>query len=170
MKSAEDEAKGTTEPSDDEDDEDDDEGIESAIAASRRRLPAGVCLFCNHRAANLESNLVHMSKEHSFFIPDQDLLIDLPGLIGYLGEKVAGGNLCLYCPNGGKEFGSTEAVRKHMIDKSHCKIAYETDEDRAELADFYAFEGSVDEDGTSDWEDIEDDESWNEVRTAIDNV
>lgn len=107
-----------------------------------------------------------MSKEHSFFIPDQDLLVDLDGLIGYLGEKIAGGNLCLYCPNGGKEFNSTEAVRKHMIDKSHCKIAYETDEDRAELADFYAFEGLSDE-NQSDWEDVEEDGTWDEVCGAL---
>lgn len=146
-----------------EEDEDEEEGIESAIAASRRRLPAGVCLFCNHRSINLDGNLVHMSKAHSFFIPDQELLVDLPGLIGYLGEKVAGGNLCLYCPNGGKEFGSTEAVRKHMVDKSHCKIAYDTEEDRAELADFYAFDGPIEEGDASEWEDVEDDESWSEV-------
>lgn len=148
----------------DEDEDEDDEGIESAIAASRRRLPTGACLFCNHRSATLEHSLAHMSKEHSFFIPDQHLLIDLPGLIGYLGEKVVGGNLCLYCPNGGKEFGSTEAVRKHMIDKSHCKIAYETDEDRAELADFYAFDGSLEDEDASEWEDVEDDDTWEEVR------
>lgn len=147
----------------DEDDDDDEAGIESAIAASRRRLSPGVCLFCNHRSVNIEDNIVHMSKEHSFFIPDQDLLVDLPGLIGYLGEKVVGGNLCLYCPNGGKEFGSTDAVRKHMIDKSHCKIAYETEEDRAELADFYAFEGSLDDEDMSEWEDVDGDETWTEV-------
>ncbi|WWD00267.1 hypothetical protein V866_007176 [Kwoniella sp. B9012] len=85
----------------------------------------------------------------------QDILLDLPGLLSYLGEKVAVGNLCLYCPNGGREFGSLEAVRKHMIDKAHCKLAYEMEEDRAELADFYDFAGP-DEMAESDWEDMED--------------
>lgn len=139
---------------DDVDEESDEEmDIEAAIAASRRKIGPMDCLFCNHRAANVQANLAHMSSVHSFFIPDQELLIDLDGLLGYLGEKVALGNLCLYCPNGGKEFGSLEAVRKHMIDKSHCKIAYDTEEDRVELSDYYNFGGA----GESDWEDVEDD-------------
>lgn len=96
-----------------------------------------------------------MSRLHSFFIPDRDILIDLPGLLSYLGEKIAIGNLCLYCPNGGREFGSIEAVRKHMIDKAHCKLAYDAEEDRVELADFYDYAG----DGSqSDWEDMDDED------------
>lgn len=50
------------------------------------------------------------------------------------------------------EFGCVDAVRKHMIDKCHCKIAYQSDEDRAELAEFYDFGGG------SDWEDLEDED------------
>ncbi|KAL1408421.1 pre-60S factor rei1 [Vanrija albida] len=136
----------------DEESDDDEMDIEAAIAASRRKIGPTDCLFCNHRAADVQASLTHMSSTHSFFIPDQELLIDLDGLLGYLGEKVALGNLCLYCPNGGKEFGSLEAVRKHMIDKSHCKIAYDTEEDRIELSDFYKFGGSDE----SDWEDVDD--------------
>jgi len=33
-------------------------------------------------------------------------------------------------------------VRKHMIDKSHCKLAYETEKDRLEMSDFYDFTSS----------------------------
>lgn len=134
-------------------DEDEDYDIEEAIAASRRRMGSGDCLFCSHRSANIDENLAHMTGVHSFFIPDRDILVDLAGLLAYLGEKIAVGNLCLFCPNGGKEFGSMEAVRKHMIDKCHCKIAYETDEDRAELADYYDFMGADD----TDWEDMDED-------------
>ncbi|GMK53662.1 hypothetical protein CspeluHIS016_0102480 [Cutaneotrichosporon spelunceum] len=137
-------------------DADADSDIEARIAASRRRINPSGCLFCNHSSTDVESNLEHMSREHSFFVPDRDLLVDLSGLLAYLGEKVAIGNLCLYCPNGGKEFGSLSAVRKHMIDKAHCKIAYETEEDRVELADFYDFGGELSSD-QSEWEDVDGD-------------
>lgn len=147
---------------DDDDDDDDDGGgadsdsdIEARIAASRRRISPNHCLFCNHRSSDATSNLEHMSRAHSFFVPDQDILVDLNGLLAYLGEKVAIGNLCLFCPNGGKEFGSLAAVRKHMIDKAHCKIAYETEEDRVELADFYDYDGDLGSE-QSEWEDVDD--------------
>ncbi|WWD07986.1 hypothetical protein V865_006096 [Kwoniella europaea PYCC6329] len=140
----------------DTDSEEEEDGDFSArIAKARRRIQPTDCLFCPANHNSIDDNTKHMAKSHSFFIPDQDILLDLPGLLSYLGEKVAVGNLCLYCPNGGREFGSLEAVRKHMIDKAHCKLAYETEEDRAELADFYDFAGP-DEMAESDWEDMED--------------
>lgn len=95
-----------------------------------------------------------MTSAHSFFIPDRELLVDLNGLLAYLGEKVLVGNICLYCPGGAKEFGDVASVRKHMVDKGHCKIAFETDEDRAELADYFIFE-IIDEEEA--WEDMDDD-------------
>lgn len=150
-------ALASMEDSDRDSDADSDSDIEARIAASRRRINPSDCLFCNHRSANAESNLEHMSRAHSFFVPDQDLMVDLSGLLAYLGEKVAIGNLCLFCPNGGKEFGSLAAVRKHMIDKAHCKIAYETDEDRIELADFYDFGDELVSD-QSEWEDVDEDD------------
>ncbi|ODN84867.1 hypothetical protein L202_00722 [Cryptococcus amylolentus CBS 6039] len=129
--------------------------FETRMANIRRRIKPTDCLFCTRHLESLEENVSHMASAHSFFIPDQDILVDLSGLLGYLSEKIAGANMCLYCPNGGKEFGSMEAVRRHMIDKNHCKLAYETVEDRTELADFYAYEsGSEDE----QWEDEDGDD------------
>lgn len=133
--------------------EDDDEGIDERLAAARRRIRPSDCLFCPLSSVSIDDNVLHMAKKHSFFIPDQDILIDLPGLLSYLGEKIVLGNLCIFCPNGGREFSDTRAVRKHMIDKYHCKLAYETDEDRAEIADFYDFTGNVGTD--SDWEEVD---------------
>jgi pre-60S factor REI1 len=127
--------------------------IDERLAASRRRRHHTDCLFCTSKAASISDILSHMSRQHSFFIPDQDHLVDIGGLLSYLGEKVTIGNLCLYCPNGGKEFASLEAVRRHMVDKAHCKIAYDDDEDQAELADFYDY-GQGDALG-SDWEDVD---------------
>ncbi|KAI0035853.1 C2H2 type zinc-finger-domain-containing protein [Vararia minispora EC-137] len=122
--------------------------LDQKIAAARSRLSPAHCLFCTSVSPSLEENLTHMSLAHSFFIPDAEYLVDLPGLITYLGEKVAVGNVCLYCNGRGREFRTIEAVRKHMVDKSHCKIAYEREADMLEIADFYDFTTSY-----PDWEE-----------------
>lgn len=116
--------------------------IDEKIAAARARLSSNSCLFCTHESTILDDNLTHMSTAHSFFIPDAEYLIDIPGLISYLGEKIAVGNVCIYCNGKGKEFRTLEATRKHMLDKSHCKIAYDSENDRLEISDFYDFTSS----------------------------
>jgi len=89
--------------------------------------------------------------------------VDIAGLITYLGEKIAVGNVCIYCygrkrknPNVkgkrtedpedeaevGREFRNLEATRRHMVDKAHCKLAYETEDERLELSDYYDFSSS----------------------------
>lgn len=83
-----------------------------------------------------------MERSHGFFIPDADYLVDLKGLLNYLGEKVAVSNTCIWCNGRGRELRSLEAVRKHMDDKSHCKIAYDTLKDRLDISDFYDFTSS----------------------------
>jgi pre-60S factor REI1 len=116
--------------------------LDEKIAAARSRLSPAHCLFCTHVSSSLDDNLAHMSGEHSFFIPDAEYLVDLTGLIVYLGEKVAVGNVCIYCNGKGREFHTLDAVRKHMIDKSHCKIAYDTEDDMLEISDYYDFSSS----------------------------
>ncbi|KAM9254415.1 cytoplasmic 60S subunit biogenesis factor ZNF622 isoform 2-T2 [Dugong dugon] len=104
-------------------------------------IPVTECLFCSHHSSSLMKNVAHMTKVHSFFIPDIEYLSDLKGLIRYLGEKVGIGKICLWCNEKGKSFYSTEAVQAHMTDKSHCKLF--TDGDAAlEFADFYDFRSS----------------------------
>ncbi|KAG6891722.1 hypothetical protein C0992_006142 [Termitomyces sp. T32_za158] len=140
--------------------------IDEKIAAARARLSSTHCLFCSFETESLEDNLIHMSQVHSFFIPDADYLVDISGLITYLGEKIAVGNVCIFCNDKGREFRSLEAVRKHMIDKCHCKVAYDSADDRLEISDFYDFTSSYPdaesrEKGESvmkndqDWEDVE---------------
>ena len=51
-------------------------------------IPRTDCFFCLHHSATLEKNAIHMSNEHSFFIPDVEYLVDLAGLFEYLGAKV----------------------------------------------------------------------------------
>ncbi|XP_076829626.1 cytoplasmic 60S subunit biogenesis factor ZNF622 isoform X2 [Brachyhypopomus gauderio] len=137
---------------DDEDDDDDDDeemeaeekeqvGQEGTSTSAPGVIPVTDCLFCSHHSHSLSRNVTHMTKAHSFFLPDIEYLVDLRGLITYLGEKVGVGKVCLWCNEKGRSFYSTEAVQAHMNDKGHCKLY--TDGDAAlEFADFYDFRSS----------------------------
>ncbi|WFD36201.1 pre-60S factor rei1 [Malassezia cuniculi] len=154
---------------DDEDEEvdpDDEAAVERAaerkIARARRIDPAHECIFCGAEQPALEESLAHMSHAHGFFVPERKYLVDLPGLLGYLADKVAVGNICLWCNGRGRGFHELSAVRKHMLDKSHCKVAYESNEDQLELADFYDFRASYPDykkrsEEADEWEDASDD-------------
>ncbi|KAK5827844.1 C2H2 type zinc-finger-domain-containing protein [Linnemannia elongata] len=117
-----------------------DKKIETAV-----RLELTDCLFCTEKAETFESNIEHMTKYHGFFIPDLEYIVDLEGLIKYLGEKVSVGNICLHCNGKGRQIKSLEAVRKHMVDKGHCKIPYDTESEMMEIVDFYDFRSSYPE-------------------------
>jgi len=151
--------------------------IEERLAAARRRLQATDCLFCNSSSPSLEDNLTHMASIHSFFIPEAEYLMDLPGLIGYLGEKIAVGNVCLYCnrhDGKGREFRNLDAVRKHMVDKSHCKIAYSSEEDQLEIGDYYDFtlsypDAKKSKESDDEWEEVDEEgDSGDEADEVID--
>lgn len=84
------------------DDDDDDDEEEEAMDDDPAALPDGHppalpgslpltdCLFCCHHSRSLMKNIAHMTKVHSFFIPDVEFLVDLRGLIRYLGEFLPG--------------------------------------------------------------------------------
>ena len=86
-----------------------------------------------------------MSEKHSFFVPDLDFIVDLDGLLSYLGAKVGQGKCCLMCSEKSKRFRSLDAVRKHMVDKGHCKMAFSGGDSLAEFADFYDYTKSYPE-------------------------
>ncbi|KAF5456600.1 hypothetical protein F2P56_026067 [Juglans regia] len=122
-------------------DDDDDEHEE---------LDPSSCFMCDLKHDTIESCIVHMHKQHGFFIPDIEYLKDPKGFLTYLGLKVKRDFMCLYCNDRCYPFSSLEAVRKHMVAKSHCKVHYGDgdEEDEAELDDFYDYSSSyVDEDG-----------------------
>ncbi|XP_078655879.1 cytoplasmic 60S subunit biogenesis factor ZNF622-like isoform X1 [Branchiostoma floridae x Branchiostoma belcheri] len=104
-------------------------------------LTEGQCLFCSREGGDLDDNMQHMTVEHSFYIPDVEYLVDLEGLIKYLGEKVGGAFFCLYCNEKGRTFYSLEAAQGHMRDKGHTKMLMEGDA-MLEYADFYDFRKS----------------------------
>lgn len=164
----------------DEEEEDDDEDDEEArmeraiqrkLAKARRIDPATECMFCSESQTSLETSVQHMQHAHGFFVPERKYLTDLDGLLRYLADKVSVGNVCLWCNGRGRGFHDLGAVQKHMLDKSHCKVAYDSQEDQLELSDFYDFRSSyADYRKKDDWEDVSDDTSddneesvWEEV-------
>ncbi|KAK2658213.1 hypothetical protein Ddye_004746 [Dipteronia dyeriana] len=108
------------------------------------------CFMCDREHDTIENCMVHMHKQHGFYIPDVEYLKDPKGLLTYLGLKVKRDFMCLYCNDRCHPFNSLEAVRKHMEAKSHCKVHYGDggDDEEAELDEFYDYASSfVDEDG-----------------------
>ncbi|GKU87512.1 hypothetical protein SLEP1_g1904 [Rubroshorea leprosula] len=123
----------------DEDDEEEDEELDPSC-----------CFMCDLEHDTLETCMIHMHKQHGFFIPDIEYLKDPEGLLTYLGLKVKRDFMCLYCNDRCHPFSSLEAVRKHMAAKGHCKVHYGDggDDEEAELEEFYDYSSSyMDEDG-----------------------
>ncbi|CAM4589339.1 unnamed protein product [Leuciscus chuanchicus] len=168
----EEEWEDVDEDMDGEDDDDDEEEMEEASTSGAALAPGAVpatdCLFCGHHSRTLSRNMAHMTKTHSFFLPDIEYLVDMRGLILYLGEKVGVGKVCLWCNEKGKSFYSTEAVQAHMTDKSHCKLL--TDGDAAlEFADFYDFRSSYPDAKDGDDVEMKDGELPDEKTVEIDD-
>ncbi|KAK7863935.1 hypothetical protein R5R35_012445 [Gryllus longicercus] len=99
------------------------------------------CLFCSHHSGTMMKNIKHMTIAHSFFIPDVEYIVDMKGLLTYLGEKVSQYYMCLWCNDRGRTFHSMEAAQQHMIDKGHCKMLHEG-EALAEYAAYYDYSSS----------------------------
>lgn len=131
--------------------------------ANKVEIPLNTCLFCPKREfTSFEENLDHMYRKHGFFIPEQKYLVDKEGLVKYLSEKIGLGNVCLVCSYQGR---SLEAVRAHMLSKNHCRIPYETEDERLEISEFYDFSSTYAENNQAtsgnddEWEDINSDEA-----------
>lgn len=110
-------------------------------------LPLEACLFCPYVSPSLALNMSHMTKAHGLFIPEVSYLVDLEGLITYLGKKLVLGNQCLYCS---KTKGGLEGIRTHMRDKGHCMLGFETDEQQVELGQYYDFRSTYSDDYDTD--------------------
>lgn len=115
-------------------------------------IPLNRCLFCNYDSPNLKLSVMHMSKYHGMFIPEQNYLIDLEGLITWLHSKIFELHECLYCH---KFKGSAEGIQTHMRDKGHCMIAFESEEDMIEVGQYFDFRSTYSDQEDSD-EDMED--------------
>jgi len=131
-----------------EDEESDDEEMEIEEVDSDEweddPVPITDCLFCLNHSSSLDKNIIHMTQNHSFFLPDPEFISNLEGLIEYLGAKVGQGHMCLWCNEKGKKFGTIEDVQKHMIDKGHCKMLHDG-ESLIEYDDWYDYSTSYPE-------------------------
>ncbi|KAI3468430.1 hypothetical protein Pfo_025093 [Paulownia fortunei] len=137
-------------PSNDDMDENEDEDEDEDGEDDFEDLDPSCCFMCDLEHDTIESCMVHMHKQHGFFIPDIEYLKDPKGLLTYLGLKVKRDFMCLYCNERCHPFSSLEAVRKHMKAKSHCKVHYGdgSEDEEAELEEFYDYSSSyVDTDG-----------------------
>ncbi|CUM50849.1 uncharacterized protein AC631_05748 [Debaryomyces fabryi] len=133
--------------------------------SNKVEIPVTTCLFCHSKQKSnfedIESNVKHMFVKHGLYIPERKYLVDMEGLIKYLGEKIGLGNICLCCSYQGKNI---EAVREHMLIKRHMRLPYETEDEKLEVSEFYDFsstyDGSIDDKSVNeeDWEDISDNE------------
>ena len=133
---------------------------ESSAATTTETVQASVkapllrCLFCNYDSPSFKLNVMHMTKHHGMFIPEQPYLVDLEGLIGYLQEKIMKNNECLLCH---KLKSSTSGVQTHMRDKGHCMIAFDSEEEMIEVGQYYDFRSSYsDEEETDEDNDMDD--------------
>jgi len=105
------------EDSDEEYEDADEDGEWDGVVSENNPIINNICLFCSENSGSLLQNIKHMSDVHSFFIPDIEYLVDMKGLLVYLGEKVCQGFMCLWCNDSGKNFHSMESARAHMVDK-----------------------------------------------------
>ncbi|KAL8943826.1 MAG: hypothetical protein Q9216_000819 [Gyalolechia sp. 2 TL-2023] len=142
---------------------------ESTPTASRPRSPTQAaataplkqCLFCNYESPSFKLSVMHMTKFHGLFIPEQPYLVDCEGLVSYLYGRIFELHECLYCH---KIKGSAESIQTHMRDKGHCMIAYTSEAEMIEVGQFYDFRSSYsdpesdlgeEDDGAEDIKDAE---------------
>ena len=126
---------------------------EAPHAVAQNEIPLSRCLFCNYDSPTWKLSILHMTKIHGMFIPEQNYLVDLEGLLRYLQAKVVQNHECLCCH---KLKNNTDGVQTHMRDKGHCKIAFETEEEMIEVGQFYDFSSTYsdpEEDSDTEMED-----------------
>ena len=136
--------------------------MSTAVETSKtpQKVPLSRCLFCNYDSPSLKLSVMHMTKFHGMFIPEQSYLVDLEGLVAYLHDKINENHECLYCH---KLKGSTNGIQTHMRDKGHCMIAFESEEEMVEVGQFYDFRSTY-----SDSEEEDEDSKTGDTNTAAD--
>lgn len=116
---------------------------EGKSEADRSDVPLNRCMFCNYDSPTFKLGIMHMNKFHGMFIPEQQYLVDLEGLIRYLHTKIIKNHECLYCH---KLKSTMSSIQTHMRDKGHCMIAFETEEEMVEVGQFYDFSSTYSDD------------------------
>ncbi len=109
------------------------------------------CLFCNYGSPTLDLNVLHMGRQHGFFVPEKDYLVDLDGLVNYLSETIQVLHTCLFCH---KTLHSAHGIQTHMRDRGHCMVAYATEDEQMDIGEFYDFRSTY-SDEESDEEEVD---------------
>jgi pre-60S factor REI1 len=122
-------------------DEEEDEDMETDI--KKDEFSPSRCLFCKTDSTDIHTNVDHMRKDHGMFIPEQKYLADLDGLVNYLYRKITENFECLYCH---AIKNDAQAIQTHMRDKSHCMIAFESEEEQVEIGQYYDFRSTYSDD------------------------
>lgn len=125
--------------------------IERRIAEASP-FAANECVFDGFVAESVDANLSHM-RSFGFFLPFREFLVDLTGLLEYIGQKVGIGYACLECD---RPFTSVAAVQQHMVAKQHCRLTSNEQVWLEEFSPFYTFDvcsnaGAGEDD---DWEEL----------------
>ena len=128
---------------------------ETSQEKSQNSASLRTCLFCNYISPTMSLNLTHMGKYHGTFIPEKDYLVDLEGLVQYLGDKVWTLHECLYC---GKARRTAEGAQTHMRDSGHCMIAFTEEHEMLDIGQFYDFRSTYPGLGGSEVDDDDDDD------------
>lgn len=103
--------------------------------------PITSCLYCGLAHKEVEDNVTHMFRKHGLYIPERTYLVDLKGLLAYLVGIIVADNECLCCGFQGKNL---ESIRNHVTSKGHCRLPFETKEEKLEFSKFYDF-SSIDD-------------------------
>lgn len=99
-------------------------------------LPNYYCFYCGENNHELERNIRHMSSHHGLYIPERSYLINLEGLLTFMNEVISIDHECLTCGFTGNDL---ESIRKHLRSKGHCRIPYESADEREAISEFYDF-------------------------------
>ena len=108
------------------------------------------CLFCNYVSPTMDLNVNHMGKQHGWFVPEMEFLVDMKGLINYLSETIQVLHQCLYCH---KQVHTSAGVQTHMRDRGHCMIAYSTEDEQMDVGEFYDFRATYEDSDSEDEDD-----------------
>ncbi|KAH8205409.1 hypothetical protein TruAng_000488 [Truncatella angustata] len=126
------------------------QGDVSSAATPVPTLTLKSCLFCNYDSPTIALSVVHMERIHGMFIPENQYLVDLEGLLKSLQERIQELAECLYC---GKMKSNAFAAQTHMRDKGHCKIPFTTEDEQLEIGEFYDFRSTYSDDESEDEEE-----------------
>lgn len=100
-----------------------------------------------------EECLKAMGKLHGFWVPWVERLVDVEGLVRYLGQKVGIGYACVGCDKG---FASADAARRHMKAVGHCRMTGDDEGWMMEFEEYYNW-GDIEADAEEGWEEVDGD-------------